>query len=875
MLVGANNGAAFNIKLGQRRFMAISTTRLTLFALLSAVEEDMRNLIVASLDNSDELTEILGENYDRAIERLRHDPQVDDEGEFGLADLLFYLDLGHLCPLLNQHRDKLSQEIGVFFRQKTELFSKLIPVRNRIAHTRPLLTEDFPLVVDSCSELANSELGIWDSLRTTQANLKDNSSFVLTLEIPNYESIERPEVSHNLPIPEFDDTGFIGRSDYVDEIKKQCLGPYPVVSITGDGGWGKTAVALKVAYDLIDSADCPFEAIVWVSCKTSQLSQGDFVRIENSIADSLGVFKQIVHEVAGDDNPKDPMAAVIECLQTFKILLVIDNLETVLDERIKSFLSLLPVGSKVLITSRIGVGAFEFPIKLTPMNKDESVRLMRSIAKVRYVSQLTGMSNARLEKYCRRMNFNPLHIKWFIAGVQAGRRPEEILANSGDVLDFCMSNVFQFLSESAQQTLISMQAVPHNQTVAELSYINDLEPGLLVDSLHELTKTSLISQTITPSGATYESRFGVTTTSRKYLNKNHSLSSESLDRINRLRQKLASAHEDAELNRQNPYSPRSIASKSTGELVVTKYLQDALNHSKSKEYSLALDKIDDAKKLAPDFFEVHRIEAWIKVLQNDISSARTCYQKAIEIEPEHAPLRYFYGQFLMRSWNDVEASLEQFTLAAEIDPNSAEVKIETARCKLYLSDFEVCRNVLEEVESEQLSHWMQRKLHDLTLQSYSREAYRFLDQHNTEGAVVCFEGFKHYFENEIDPNLVDKQMLNKVENSTSLYFKLKSLCVSEELSVRLQNICSWIDGYFPISDRVETEDMRPRVDAEIVLIYDKFAFAKSDNGSEYYVNRRDLGSGQRWSALSIGSKVSFETKLLPKGPAAKDLKIER
>ena len=118
-------------------------------------------------------------------------------------------------------------------------------------------------------------------------------------------------------------------------------------------------------------------------------------------------------------------------------------------------------------------------------------------------------------------------------------------------------------------------------------------------------------------------------------------------------------------------------------------------------------------------------------------------------------------------------------------------------------------------------------------------------------------------------------MLNKVENSTSLYFKLKSLCVSEELSVRLQNICSWIDGYFPISDRVETEDMRPRVDAEIVLIYDKFAFAKSDNGSEYYVNRRDLGSGQRWSALSIGSKVSFETKLLPKGPAAKDLKIER
>ncbi|CAM5328033.1 hypothetical protein SRIMM317S_01582 [Streptomyces rimosus subsp. rimosus] len=41
----------------------------------------------------------------------------------------------------------------------------------------------------------------------------------------------------------------------------------------------------------------------------------------------------------------------------------------------------------------------------------------------------------------------PLYIRWFVAGVQAGKRPEELFNGNELLLDFCMSNVYQYLNE--------------------------------------------------------------------------------------------------------------------------------------------------------------------------------------------------------------------------------------------------------------------------------------------------------------------------------------------------------------------------------------------------------------------------------------------
>src|SRR5690606_4036204 len=137
----------------------------------------------------------------------------------------------------------------------------------------------------------------------------------------------------------------------------------------GEGGAGKTAAAVKVAYGIREESPNRFDAIVWASCKTQLLTATEVRGIENSSSNSVGLLSSVAQTLGGQ-GITDPIPEVIEYLSQFRILLILDNLETVLDDRIRNFLGGLPQNSKVLVTSRIGLGAYEHPIKLAPMTND-------------------------------------------------------------------------------------------------------------------------------------------------------------------------------------------------------------------------------------------------------------------------------------------------------------------------------------------------------------------------------------------------------------------------------------------------------------------------------------------------------------------------
>ena len=85
----------------------------------------------------------------------------------------------------------------------------------------------------------------------------------------------------------------------IEHIKMLCLGPYPVITIVGDGGLGKTAAAVKAAYELLDDERSPFEATVWCTSKTTQLTVGDIRNIEGAISTSLGLMESIATNLKG------------------------------------------------------------------------------------------------------------------------------------------------------------------------------------------------------------------------------------------------------------------------------------------------------------------------------------------------------------------------------------------------------------------------------------------------------------------------------------------------------------------------------------------------------------------------------------------------
>jgi LuxR family transcriptional regulator, glucitol operon activator len=557
---------------------------------------------------------------------------------------------------------------------------------------------------------------------------------------------------------------------------------------------GKTALALKAAYDLLDLPNCPFEAVVWTTSKTKQLTTHEVREIEGAISDSLGMCRHIAHQLAGE-TADDPFEEVLSYLQTFRILLILDNLETVLDSRLRQFLARLPVGSKVLVTSRIGLGALDFPIKLEPMEAAESIQLLRGLATIRGVSQLVQMPNSSLVGYCNRMKHNPAYIKWFVSAVQVGVRPEDALAKSDTFLDFCMSNVYGHLSEESRSVLNAMLCVQGRQTQAELAFIVGMAVLDFQKALQQLLTTSMIVMSSAPRGLSYESYYSLSELARSYLLKYHPVASDERKRLICGKQQLVAVGERVIAQQtSNPYSLYNIVLRSRHDRIVAKYLLDALNFQKRSQFAGAEEAIERARQLSPDYFEVHRVDAWIKANQNDVSGAQTAYEAAIEREPSHAPLRVLYGGFLMRCLDDVGGALAQLREAEKTDPPAIVIQLEIARATLYLRQHDECRRIIDAlIARKDLSRWEQRKVYDLHLQYFQRRADHLMGQHDELGALGSLCGLRNAYE-ACPPELLDDQMKRALRKSVRVARSCAHHVRDEQSRSLATDLAAWLTG---------------------------------------------------------------------------------
>ena len=64
-----------------------------------------------------------------------------------------------------------------------------------------------------------------------------------------------------------------------------------------------------------------------------------------------------------------------------------------------------------------------------------------------------------------------------------------------------------------------------------------------------------------------------------------------------------------------------------------------------------------AADLSPNYLEVHRAEALLRVADEDFFSAEAAYEAAISLAPDRAPLRLWFGGFLSRHLGDQERAL--------------------------------------------------------------------------------------------------------------------------------------------------------------------------------------------------------------------------
>ena len=854
--------------------MNISIQRLTLYALIASIEEDLRALIINHIFPNRYINNLLTqEEYEKVIRRRKNDAELTND-EFIDNELLDFLDFADAFQIINRFSSDLTKPQAKFFKRNAANLQKLAHVRNRVMHTRPLVFDDLPFVTDFCERAVRELPDVWLKLNNEIENL-ENPSYLhdVSLTIDDH-AIDK--VSHNLPLPDFDDTGFIGRNEYVDHIKKTINGPYPVITIIGEGGIGKTAIILKVAYDLIDEPNCKFDAIVWSSAKKNVLTSIEIKEIQTNINNSLDLFREATEKGLDENESLDPAADLKIYMEGLNILLILDNLETVLDDKLRNFVQEIPAGnSKVLITSRIGLGAFDFPIKLPPLSEKEAVQYFRALIRANALSNFRRLPSDEVKRYCKKLKYNPLFIKWFVLAIKSGTRPEAAINNQSLALEYCLGNVYQHLDEKSKSILVIFLVLTKNLTIPELSYVSAEQIHEIENALSQLLTFGLIEMVKESPEINDETGYKLSGLARSYLAQFHPPSRTNKDTIQKKYNQLISSVEEIQYSGYTDiYDINHLNLSTTGEIVVAKYLKEALNESKQQNYDTAFNSLKQAKSISPSNPEVHRVAALINAFAGNNSSANEEYLNAIDIKPEWAPYRYFYGEFLFRKLRDYDGAMEQYKKGVELEAKPVRFLMRIAFISIIKNDFKYAQELTDQVLSEDLPARVFRMACGLQVNLFQREADFLANNADYNSCYIELIKIREFCKKSVNRPHIDRQTKKYVYKS--LYTARVCLSKLNDIEVKndLNDYVEWVKNYTSVDNVREIDEDKDIIGQVITLKFTQnYGFIESGEGKTYFFHKSEVVDPLNWREDFISTSVLFDTKQDKKGPAATNIRL--
>ncbi|MBN1936230.1 MAG: AAA family ATPase [Anaerolineae bacterium] len=316
---------------------------------------------------------------------------------------------------------------------------------------------------------------------------------------------------NNLPRPDY--VEFVGREDELEWLRQRLSSEDRAwqIALTGIGGVGKSALALTIAHEYRTRygqlpAEDRFEAIVWVSAKEQVLSaygreQADLPeQIMHTLEDVYTAISQTLErEDITRALPQDQANLVDKALRRQRTLLVMDNMESVRDERIKPFLRKLPPPTKALITSREWTNVAD-QWALTGLSAEEADALMQQESQTRGV-ELREQERKRIFELTHGL---PLPIKLGIARIASGESfaaVERWLGDAtGDIPEYCINGQIALARERDPNAWIILLACSlfdrgTGASREALGYTADLSIADRDAALSQLQRLFLINRT--------------------------------------------------------------------------------------------------------------------------------------------------------------------------------------------------------------------------------------------------------------------------------------------------------------------------------------------------------------------------------------------
>lgn len=844
-----------------------SYQRIALFVFFDSIEKDMINTL-RGLSVADQDRLLSDDERTKALARVAQD-EVSSDNVLDF-ELLQGLDIGDKYSVILRHKDRLPASLRAHYLAKRQEFERSISVRNSLMHGRPLTIDEYGRAFALAGDLIKSP-GIWPILSDTFKKYHDDPQSVMRLAVAFMEDGSFSGVFNNLPAPDYDDTGFFPRPALEKELKKKILARHPVITVLGDGGNGKTAITLQTLYGLLDSNDHGFDAIVWVSAKSSKLTTAEIERIEDAINSSLEMFEAVAGLFEQSDLPA--LERVRKLLEFNKILLVVDNLETILDESVRSFAQDVPGDSKIVFTSRVPLGA-DLTVQIDAFSEKEAISYLRILISAYNIAGLKKSSNDELRLYVGRLGHKPLLLKWFALGVLSGLTPHSIIRNPKTALQFCMENVFSSLSQNAKKILSIMAQIPSSVSPIIVQHVGDFDAKNVEAAFAELIQFAIIEQTTENK---YETSYQIKPFAKSYLIRIFNVSiDESKTFLDKYRRIEGAYQDERGAAAHDLFNIRTFCVRSKSEALAVQRLRRALAAANKENYNDAFDIIEDTKIANPDYFEVYRCEALVAYKQCDHVRANSAYETAIELDQDQPQLHFFYGGFLMRAYKEFRGAADQFDLALKLSPNTLEILREAVRAKLYDLDFGGAQSHVDYANEIGFTTPRFKTIFtDLQLQIFYRKIEFLINRNNNLDPIRITASEMRHFLSALKSEIIDATLAEHLVRARRIVARAESE-IGQQLLLELTALFDKLEETGPSGIQVglqseNQEDARQNLDLGRYIGRMKvqgrkptYAFLQSSNVEDTFVAKSTVDAAV-WRGMTEGARVTYSIAVLEDG----------
>lgn len=334
-----------------------------------------------------------------------------------------------------------------------------------------------------------------------QADYPIHEREVLLAEVfpPQTGAEKARRLYQNLP-PRYGE--LLGREKDMARVMEGLHSRWPLITIEGMAGVGKTTLTLEVGLRCLSDAeiapDQRFQAVVWVSAKDRPEQQKWLEEVLDTIARVLDCIYVTLWE------PTQKIEEVNKLLKTHRVLVIVDNYEVIKDPHLEQWLFRLPEPSKGLLTTRHGQMRSVWAIHLTGLEEPEALTLIRRHIRRLGLHDLERAKDAVFLPLVHVTEGNPKAIEMALGYIKRGILGlNEVIDNLhearqtvNDVFDYLFTDAWELLNLNARHLLMTASFFVEPVEKETLGHVAGLHGYVLDTALGQLNDLSLLSANV-------------------------------------------------------------------------------------------------------------------------------------------------------------------------------------------------------------------------------------------------------------------------------------------------------------------------------------------------------------------------------------------